>query len=148
MLNQFRAAMLSLPLALSPLAVSAQEAQGTVLSPKIQGVEFRIDCARDFPNGEPTLEFLGRLDSRIHGAQNPNGDNVNLYTNPDRENIIEGIIEDLPQIQQVMIRAQMAQLFRAYDSAQDKEAYLKALLQSKHQIGEPFYDQVGARCGM
>jgi|GEM_PF-4654039 len=134
-------------LALSTLFSGAALADGRVLTPRIQGEEFRIECERDFPNGQPTTDFLGRLDSHIHGApQDESGDTFNLYEHPDGRQIIEDIVANLSSVHSAIVRASMNDLLDRYDAAPDKAAFLEQTLQNTHQIGSSFYDQVAMRC--
>lgn len=122
-------------------------ADDKILTPKIQGEEFRIECKRDFPSGLPTKVFLGRLDSHIHGApQDDNGDTFNLYEDPNAQQIIEGMAADLNSLKATMVRASMNDLLEKYDAATDKAEFLKQTLQNTHQIGSGFYEQVALRC--
>lgn len=126
---------------------SAAQAENKILTPNIAGTEFRIDCEADFENNVPTLDFLGRLDSHIHGAPNDEQGNVlNLYVHPQRYEIVEQITEGLPRGQRIAASSFMHDLFAQYDAAPDKAAYLRNTLQNQHQIGDDFYTQVAQRC--
>lgn len=135
-------------LALSTLfPATAAQAEGKILTPNIQGMPFRIDCEADFNDGQPSADFLARLDSHIHGApSDENGNTTNLYEHPERYQIVENITESLPRVRRVAARSFMHDLFAQYDAASDKAAYLKNTLQTQHQICEDFYGQVEMRC--
>ena len=137
----------ALALVFIPAATDASETK--ILTPKIEGTQFRIDCERDFPNGRPTLNFLGRLESHIHGAKNPDSANVNLYTHPQRDRIVNEITERLGFVERAQARALMFDLFRQYDEAAKtgrEYQHLKFQLLEIHQIGDDFFRRVEARC--
>ncbi len=132
--------VLGLSVALSFSQASVAEEDG-VLLPKLNGHKFEVNCKRDFNDRQPTLDFLGRYSSHMHGEIEPvHGRNVNLYVASDRlVRVSATISKNLkfapPSVKENAIR-HMNEIFVGYDRATDKSAFLQSGLQS-HNWGGP-----------